>query len=460
MVKKVGRYELGKTLGTGNFSKVKVGTDDEDKTWAIKIIDKQLLIKEHMEEQLKREIAVMKLLKHENIVQLREVLQTANHIYLVLEIVTGGELFDKIVAAKKFDEATARRYFQQLAMGIYYCHQQGIAHRDLKPENLLLDGNDIVKISDFGLSNLQRGGPQGDGTLLQTVCGTPNYVAPEVLREKGYNGFQADVWSCGVILFVMLAGYLPFDDPNMNHLFNKIERGEFRMAKHFSDEAKDLITHMLAVDPTQRYTLEQVVSHPWFRSGFDESKIAMARAGKVSVNQEQVSGAMKVVEMSGDGAKVKSEKPSGTPTTPLDKKPTDAAAAQAASKGLDAFDIISRFTAGSLNPLTSTGGLLKTATRILFEGNITEIVAVLETVKASPKLKEGSNEIKGFVQAPKGLMTYVVVAMPLVAPNLILLEMRRGRGDTFDFHDFFRNVHSAMGPKARSTEIANFRPAE
>eukprot|EP00759_Apiculatamorpha_spiralis_P037264 PhF_6_TR37184/c2_g2_i1/m.54776 len=234
MPKKIGRYELGKTLGTGNFSKVKLGVDDSGLNWAIKIVDKAQLAKEHMEEQLKREIAVMKVLKHENIVQLREVLQTANHIYLVLELVTGGELFDRIVAAKRFDEATARRYFQQLIMGTYYCHMQGIAHRDLKPENLLLDGNDNLKISDFGLSNLQRGGPQGNGTLLQTVCGTPNYVAPEVLKEKGYNGMMADVWSCGVILFVMLAGYLPFDDPNMNHLFNKIERGDFRMAKNFS----------------------------------------------------------------------------------------------------------------------------------------------------------------------------------------------------------------------------------
>lgn len=133
---------------------------------------------------------------------------------------------------------------------------QGIAHRDLKPENLLLDGQDRLKISDFGLSNLQRSGSQG--TLLQTVCGTPNYVAPEVLKvfcnqisidaqtsflqEKGYNGFTADLWSCGVILFVMLAGYLPFDDPNMNALFNKIERGEYRMAKYFSPEVKDLIS--------------------------------------------------------------------------------------------------------------------------------------------------------------------------------------------------------------------------
>eukprot|EP00755_Sulcionema_specki_P023585 Sspe_Gene.79267::Locus_49687_Transcript_2_3_Confidence_0.500_Length_711::g.79267::m.79267 len=195
MPKRIGKYELGKTLGTGTFSKVKHGMDTETGTaYAIKIIDKAQLQKEHMEEQLKREIAVMKLLKHEHIVQLKEVLQTQKHIYLILELITGGELFERIVESKRFDEARARRYFQQLIMGVYYCHRQGIAHRDLKPENLLLDSKDDLKISDFGLSNLQRGGAGCGGTLLQTVCGTPNYVAPEVLKEKGYNGITADIW--------------------------------------------------------------------------------------------------------------------------------------------------------------------------------------------------------------------------------------------------------------------------
>eukprot|EP00760_Papus_ankaliazontas_P011318 PhM_4_TR14714/c1_g1_i1/m.7538 len=477
MPKKVGRYELGKTLGTGNFSKVKVATDEENHTWAIKIIDKQQLAKEHMEEQLKREIAVMKLLKHENIVQLREVLQTGNHIYLVLELVTGGELFDKIVAAKKFDEATARRYFQQLVMGIYYCHLQGIAHRDLKPENLLLDSNDNVKISDFGLSNLQRGGPQGGGTLLQTVCGTPNYVAPEVLREKGYNGFQADVWSCGVILFVMLAGYLPFDDTNMNHLFNKIERGEYRMAKHFSDSTRDLISKMLTVDAVVRVTLEDVINHPWFRVGFNEAALQRAKCGKLEVSSEQVSNAVSDVVESGvakarvapsllHGSAMVTAAASGAVASPSCAASTPISSVSTPPrynpKGLDAFDLLSRFTAGSLNPLVvGTAGISRTTTRILYGGTANEasmkaLVSMLEGLRASPKPKEGSNEIKGFVQAPKGLMTYVVCLLPTVAPQLSILELRRGRGDTFDFHDFFRQLHTALGPKARSMEIADF----
>ncbi|CAD2222068.1 serine/threonine kinase [Angomonas deanei] len=268
--KRLGKYELGKTLGSGNFSKVKLAKDTETgKQWAIKVIDKEQLVRERMEEQLKREIAVMKMLRQPNIIELHEVMQTSNHIYLVLELVTGGELFEKIAKQKRFTEDVARNYFHQLIAGVHYCHRQGIAHRDLKPENLLLDGNDTLKISDFGLSNLQRSNGQGGGTMLQTVCGTPNYVAPEVLKEQGYDGLMADVWSCGVVLFVMLAGYLPFDDENVNALFTKIERGEFRMARHFSEDARDLIENMLRVDPARRFTLQDVIAHRWFQKDWN-----------------------------------------------------------------------------------------------------------------------------------------------------------------------------------------------
>jgi serine/threonine protein kinase len=441
MGKKIGKYELGKTLGTGNFSKVKLGIDTETgESWAIKIIDKEQLAKEHMEEQLKREIAVMKLLKHENIVQLKEVMQTANHIYLVLELVTGGELFDKIVSAKKFDENTARKYFHQLVLGIHYCHQQGIAHRDLKPENLLLDGNDVLKISDFGLSNLQRGGATGQGTLLQTVCGTPNYVAPEVLKEKGYNGIMADVWSCGVVLFVMLAGYLPFDDQNMNALFNKIERGEYRMARHFSDSAKDLISHMLTVDPTARYTVEQIIAHPWFQVGFNAE--SLKRPAKVTVSEGQVAGAI-------------TDAPEPSKASKEEHLPAAVPKSTSVTGGVDAFDLISRLTSGSLNPLVAASGtvLVKSSTRFILRGNQNDIVHVLDSLRGNPKAKDGSNEIKGFFNAPKGLMTYIVQIIPTCVPNLALVELRRGRGDVLEFHDLYRSILNHLGQKVRSTEL-------
>lgn len=435
MVKRIGRYELGKTLGKGTFSKVKYGVDTEtNAAFAIKIIDKAQLQKEHMEEQLKREIAIMKHLKHEHIVQLKEVLQTAKHIYIVLELITGGELFDRIVAAKRFDENTGRKYFQQLIMGIYYCHQQGIAHRDLKPENLLLDGQDRLKISDFGLSNLQRQGSEG-GMLLQTVCGTPNYVAPEVLKEKGYNGFSADIWSCGVILFVMLAGYLPFDDPNMNALFNKIERGDYRMAKYFSPEAKDLIGKLLVVDPSKRLTLDQVIAHPWFRVGWDEAKFNEMRRTKVNVSSQQCDDAIQSAEASeGPGAKPGAAPATGTVPT-----------------GVDAFDIIARLTSGSLNPLVSQQtGVIRRATRWMMAGNTDAIVAktleALEQIKSNPKRgKDSSLEVKGFINSSKGLLTYVLELLPTVSEGLVLAELRRTRGDTLEFHEFYRVLVGCLG---------------
>lgn len=440
MGKKIGKYELGKTLGSGNFSKVKIGTDCENgSTWAIKIIDKEQLQRERMEEQLKREIAVMKMLKHENVVQLKEVMQTANHIYLVLELVTGGELFDKIVQAKRFDEPVARRYFHQLIMGVHYCHQQGIAHRDLKPENLLLDSNDTLKIMDFGLSNLQRA--DGQGTLLQTVCGTPNYVAPEVLKERGYNGLIADIWSCGVVLFVMLAGYLPFDDQNMNALFHKIERGEYRMARHFSDGAKDLISKMLTVDPTKRISIQTIITHPWFQVDFDQTKYSQGPSTKLEVSEDQVKNAI----VDADVHKT-SHVASNVPAS-MASKVTSAG-------GSDAFDLISRLTSGSLNPLiTFQQGMVRTSTRFLVHGSSKDVVEALEALKANPKSKENTNEIKGFVNGSKGLLTYMVTVVPTCSPTLTLVELRRGRGDILEFHELFREIVKKLGPKVRSKEM-------
>jgi len=248
---RIEKYETGKTLGRGAFSKVKYCTDTETNlAYAMKIIDRNMVKKEHMEEQLKREIAIMKILKHKNVVQLKEVLQSSKNIYIILELVTGGELFDKIVKAKKFDESVARRYFQQLISGMFYCHKNGVYHRDLKPENLLLDDKDNLKISDFGLSTLTQEDTRDK--LSETCCGTPNYVAPEVLSEKGYNGYTADVWSCGVILYVMLAGYLPFEDDTNSGLFKKIEKGDYETPNHFSKPVKELISKMLTVNPKKK----------------------------------------------------------------------------------------------------------------------------------------------------------------------------------------------------------------
>jgi len=264
VIKKVGKYELCETIGRGTFSKVKRARNTETgEIVAIKIINISSLQKEGMEKQMKREISVLKAIQHDNVVRLIEVLKSSNHFYIVMDLITGGELFDKIVASKKFDEKTARRYFQQLVDGLSYCHKKGIAHRDLKPENLLLGNKDILKISDFGLSGLAK-----NNTMLSTICGTPHYVAPEVLSGS-YDGRVADVWSCGVILFVMLSGCHPFDGDSVAELFHRIENLEFKYPSYFSKGVRALLDKIIVVDPKKRATLDDIKNDKWFKKDYE-----------------------------------------------------------------------------------------------------------------------------------------------------------------------------------------------
>eukprot|EP01039_Chlorochromonas_danica_P004330 gene4330-4751_t len=269
MVKKVGKYELGRSLGEGTFGKVKYAIDTEtNEAVAIKILDKEKIQKQNMGNQIKKEISIMKMVKHKNIVGMIEVLASKTKIFIVLELVTGGELFDKIVQVGKLPEDQARFYFTQLVEGVDYCHKLGICHRDLKPENLLLDEHGNLKISDFGLSSLYVGDADGEGAsrteLLHTTCGTPNYVAPEVLSDQGYDGKKADVWSCGVILYVLLAGFLPFDESTIVALFAKIQSADFTYPSWFSAEVRSLLDQMLVADPKQRINIATIRQHPWY----------------------------------------------------------------------------------------------------------------------------------------------------------------------------------------------------
>ncbi|KAL2539973.1 CBL-interacting serine/threonine-protein kinase 20 [Abeliophyllum distichum] len=188
----------------------------------------------------------MGLVKHPNVVQLYEVMATKTKIYFIMEYVKGGELFHK-VARGRLKEDIARKYFQQLINAVDFCHSRGAYHRDLKPENLLLDENGILKVSDFGLSALAESKRQ-DG-LLHTNCGTPAYVAPEVINRRGYDGGKADIWSCGVILFILLAGYLPFHDSNIVQMYRKISKAEYRIPNWFPPDVRRLLSRILDPNP-------------------------------------------------------------------------------------------------------------------------------------------------------------------------------------------------------------------
>ncbi|KAJ2958630.1 hypothetical protein NQZ79_g5815 [Umbelopsis isabellina] len=214
---RIGQYNLIKSIGVGSFGKVKLAVHSiTGQKVALKIINRKKIASLDMAGRVKREIQYLKLLRHPHIIKLYEVIVTPTDIIMVIEY-AGGELFNYIVEKGKMGEDDARRFFQQIICAVEYCHRHKIVHRDLKPENLLLDDNNNVKIADFGLSNIMT-----DGDFLKTSCGSPNYAAPEVISGKLYAGPEVDVWSCGVILYVMLCGRLPFDDEYIPTLFKKI----------------------------------------------------------------------------------------------------------------------------------------------------------------------------------------------------------------------------------------------
>ncbi|XP_073149126.1 CBL-interacting serine/threonine-protein kinase 14-like [Henckelia pumila] len=265
------KYEVGKLLGCGAFAKVYHGRDlRSGRSVAIKAMSKQRVMRKNLVAHIKREISIMHKLDHPHIVRLLEVLATKTKIYFVMEFAKGGELFTK-VAKGRFSEDLSRKYFQQLISAVGYCHSLGIYHRDLKPENLLLDDNWELKITDFGLSAVVTDQIRPDG-LLHTLCGTPAYVAPEILAKQGYDGAKIDVWSCGVILFVLNAGYLPFNDTNLMAMYRKIYKGDFRCPKWTSPELKRLLSRILDPNPASRITLDEILLDPWFQKGETETE--------------------------------------------------------------------------------------------------------------------------------------------------------------------------------------------
>ncbi|GKV02284.1 hypothetical protein SLEP1_g14741 [Rubroshorea leprosula] len=265
-----GKYEIGKLLGRGAFAKVYHGRNVRTgQSVAIKAVCKQKIVKGGLMGNVKREIAIMRRLRHPHVLKLFEVLATKTKIFFVMELARGGELFARI-AKGRFSEDLSRRYFQQLISAVGYCHSRGVFHRDLKPENLLLDENWDLKVSDFGLSAV-KDQIRPDG-LLHTLCGTPAYVAPEILAKKGYDGAKVDVWSCGVVLYVLQAGYLPFNDPNLMVMYRKIYNGEFRFPKWTPPDLRRFLSRLLDPNPDSRITVDEILRDPWFRKGYKEIK--------------------------------------------------------------------------------------------------------------------------------------------------------------------------------------------
>nr|GMD11549.1 CBL-interacting protein kinase 5-like [Ipomoea batatas]GME19002.1 CBL-interacting protein kinase 5-like [Ipomoea batatas] len=414
------KYQIGRLLGQGTFAKVYHARNlKSGENVAVKMIDKEKVMKVGLIDMIKREISVMRMIKHPNVVQLHEVMASKTKIYFVMEYVRGGELFDK-VAKGRLKEETARRYFQQLIAAVDFCHSRGVYHRDLKPENLLLDEMGNLKVSDFGLSALAESRRQ-DG-LLHTTCGTPAYVAPEVITKRGYDGEKADIWSCGVILFVLLAGYLPFQDANLMQMYRKISRGDFKCPKWFPPEAKKLLSRILDPNPITRISLSKLMENSWFQKDFTQIQ---SQPKPITSDPESEESPRSVFDIIDDNPGSSSQKPKTTEKM----KPTC----------LNAFDIISLSPSFDLSGLFDVDTNKKPESRFTTQQPASTIVSKFEEIAMSEHFqvqkKDGMVKLQGNKQGRKGQLA-IDAEIFEVTPSFHVVEFKKSSGDTMEYRNF------------------------
>ena len=267
-------YTFIKDIGEGNFGKVKLSIMNSTKEkYAIKILDKEKL-KSQTKSTKYNEIQIISRLKHPNIIYVEKILEDEKNYYIIMEYCEKGELFDYIVEKERLNPTEASMFFYQLINGVSYIHKQGFAHRDLKPENLLLTKDKILKIIDFGLCH-----DFNNKKFLKTKCGSPSYAAPEILKGFPYDGFKTDIWCCGIILYAMLCGYLPFDGDDNQEIFQSIVECEPEFPDFLEDDSINLLIWLLDPEPKDRITIHEIKNHPFYLKGkyyygiqYDESE--------------------------------------------------------------------------------------------------------------------------------------------------------------------------------------------
>ncbi|KAM7256070.1 hypothetical protein ACFE04_011811 [Oxalis oulophora] len=411
----LGKYELGRLLGRGSFAKVYAAKSIlNNSNVAIKIINKTKTMDAAMEPRIIREVAAMRRVQdHPNILKIHEVMATKTKIYLVMELATGGELFAKVLRRGKLSETSARFYFYQLVNALRFCHINGIAHRDLKPENLLLDCNGNLKVSDFGLSALPE---QVKNGLLHTACGTPSYAAPEVVLSRGgYDGAKADAWSCGVILFFLLVGCLPFefDLANANSMYKKARQPNY-IPSGISKPTRAVITQLLDLNPKTRMSLEQLMESRWFK------KSSLARQGSADsfISSE---------DSEGNGLQLGMEK----------------------TMSMNAFDIISLSSGLDLSGLFEEVTKKKELKRFTTAETAERVVERLREVGRS--LGYRVERVKGgYIGLAKGKMA-VDFEVSEIAMGLLLVEVRAADGcGTEGGECFWEDLRQGLGDVVQS----------
>lgn len=388
-------------MGCGAFAKVYHARNVfTGQSVAIKVINKKKLNGTNLVSNVKREISIMRRLRHPNIVKLYEVLASKTKIYVVMEFVKGGELFAK-VSKGRFSENLSRKYFQQLISAVGYCHSRGVYHRDLKPENLLVDDSGNLKVSDFGLSAV-TGQIRPDG-LLHTLCGTPAYVAPEILTKKGYDGAKVDMWSCGVILYVLNAGYLPFNDPNLMAMYKKIYKGEFRCPKWMSADLKRFLGRVMDTNPMTRITVDEVLNDPWFRKGGEYKAIQFHDEDYDKAEEEQ-------------------------------KDVTS----------LNAFDIIS-FSAGlDLSGFFESTNPIEDSERFVSSESVETMVGRVEEFAKDEKLRVWRKKNWGLEMGGQNGNLAIGVEVFRLTESLVVVEAKRTGGDTGPFRDTWKKLRPRL----------------
>lgn len=413
---KLGKYDLGRTIGEGTFAKVKSAKNTETgENVAITVLAKNTILEHKMVEQIKREISIMKMVRHTSILQLHEVLSSQTKVYFVFEFACGGMLFDKIAHHGRLHEDEARCYFQQLIDAIAHCHCKGVCHRDLKPENLLLDSVGNLKVSDFGLGALSHHGVK----LAHTTCGTPNFVAPEVLGDHSYDGAAADVWSCGVILYFLMAGSLPFEEVDLLTLHRKINDADYVCPSWFTPGAISLIQKILEPNPENRIKIEGIRKDPWFQKKYmpiqgskeEGDNLGDVYAGFYNIKDE-----------------VLTEQCERTTNGPY---------------MMNAFEMISLSQGLNLSPLFDRRkDFVKRQTRFVSREPAKDIISTIEAGAESMGLKVYTRNYKTRIEGASsnnGGNFAVALEVFQVAPSLCLVDVRKAAGDTLEYRKFYKS---------------------
>ncbi|KAH0684388.1 hypothetical protein KY290_023112 [Solanum tuberosum] len=413
------KYEIGKLLGQGTFAKVYHARNlKTGQIVAVKVIDKEKVMKVGLIDQIKREISVMRLIRHPNVVELYEVAKQI--FFFAMEYVRGGEFFNK-VSKGRLRESAARKYFHQLIASVDFYHSRGVYHRDLKPENILLDETGSLKVSDFGLSALFDTKRQ-DG-LLHTMCGTPAYVAPEVINKRGYDGEKADIWSCGVILFVLLAGYLPFHDTNLMEMYKKISKGIFKCPEYFPYEVKKLLSRILDPNPFSRITLAKLMDNNWFNKGFKQIDKPLV------LDQEHDDDSPRSVFDIVDDSDAECSSRHKEQSSSTIMKPTC----------LNAFDIISLSPGFDLSSLFEKDKSHRSDARFTTQKSASTIVSRLEEVASmgsfKVKKREGTVKMQGSKEGRKGQLA-IDAEIFEITPAFHVVQVTKKSGDTAEYWNF------------------------